>query len=505
MTLNKLFLLLLVLLPFISSAQDLSYGLVVNDLALHPMQPLVKPGYLQTVVDPSFGTTIRRITNANVGSGVVPMYSTIQAWNADESLMILYDLNTSSHQLLDGTTYQYIRHLNDVNENDLEQLFWDFNDPDVFYFPSGSEFIKYTVSTQSQQVIVDLQQAINNCTTCNSCTGSINFGNDVQMMSWDSDVLSFRCNNDNVYAYRISTNTLTEINSGYIGYTAPMPGASGNRFYHRANVYDSNGNFDLALNSYGGEHSCLGKLPNGNDGYFAVTFSQGPQGGCAGNLVAHDLTTGQCFEVISQAQGYDYSQSGTHISALAHKNTEGGWVAASMIGYINGGQNGQALLDQELVIAKAEQGNIKVCRIGHHRSDEVEFDYWGEPHVVISPTGTRVLFGSDWSGSEDGQSVDSYVVELPSYSQNTVDVDVSLTTNEICLFPNPTQGLFQINGLIGSYNIQILNADGSVFQNINTNQNYYSINLNNLPAGLFLVSIKKQGSAVTVLEKIIKY
>jgi hypothetical protein len=32
--------------------------------------------------------------------------------------------------------------------------------------------------------------------------------------------------------------------------------------------------------------------------------------------------------------------------------------------------------------------------------------------VTGSPTGTRAVFGSDWGG---GASVDTYVVELPSY------------------------------------------------------------------------------------------
>ena len=83
-----------------------------------------------------------------------------------------------------------------------------------------------------------------------------------------------------------------------------------------------------------------------------------------------------------------------------------------MVGY---DEDGQSLLDQELVLARVEKGNVDVYRIGHHRADEKEFDYWGEPHAVISPTGTRVLFGSDWSGEEDGKSVDSYVVELPAF------------------------------------------------------------------------------------------
>lgn len=388
-------------------SQDLSAGLNVNDLTLYPMQPIAKPNYLQAIVDPSFGTIIRRISDAGTGGVIVPMYSTVQAWNADESFMILYEQTTGQHQLLDGQTYEFIRYLDDVDPADLEQILWDFNNPDVFYFLEAfsDDFIKYTVSSLSKIVVVNLD-------AISGCTGNISMGNDIQMMSWDSDVLTFRCDNLSTYSYRISSGLLTQINAAEVHYNAAAVAPSGDRYSHDSIVYDNLGNIEYSLNMTGGEHSCIGKLTNGNDAHFAIAFAQGPLGGCIGDVIAHDLTTGFCFPIVSQSQGYDYPQSGTHISALAHKNSEGGWLAASMMGY---DQDGQSLLDQELIIAKADQGNIIVCRIGHHRSDEDDFDYWGEPHAVISPKGTRVLFGSDWSGAEDGISVDSYIVELPAY------------------------------------------------------------------------------------------
>lgn len=403
-------------------AQDLSTGLqVVNDLTVYPMQPKAKPAYLDTIIDPSFGTIIRRITNANSGSFIVPMYSTVQAWNADESRMILYE-SGGRHQLLDGFSYQFIRYLDDINPDDLEQIFWDFDNPQILYYlESGSDdFIQYNVATMNKQVLVNLDDITTNC------DGSISMGNDVQMMSWDSDVFSFRCNNDRAYTYRISTGQLTEFSliNDDVSYVAPMPGASGDLFFHRKSIYDAAGNFHVGLNkSSGSEHACLGRMANGDDGYFAIAFAQGPDGGCIGDIIGHNMLTGECFPLISQSQGYEYPQSGTHISALTHKNTQGGWVAASMMGY---DRDGQSLLDQELVVARADaQGNVTVCRVGHHRSDEDDFDYWGEPHVSISPTGTRLVFGSDWSGTEDGQSVDSYVVELPTYQQ--INLSVALT------------------------------------------------------------------------------
>ncbi|MDF4222226.1 hypothetical protein PXC01_11555 [Maribacter sp. M208] len=370
------------------------------------MQDIAKPNYLETIVDPSFGTIIRRISNAGPGGVIKPMYSTIQAWNADETRMILYDQTNGVHQLLNGITYEFIRNLDDVRPGDLEQLFWDFNDPDILYYldAATNEFVKYLVSTGNKEVLVNLKEISN-------CTGSISMGNDVQMMSWDSDVIGFRCDNSETFSYRISTQELVSFNIDDINYTAAMPAPSGNLFYHNVSSYDTSGNFKARLNKSKIEHSCLGRMVDGTDAGFSVTFDAGPNGGCLGNIVAFNLNTGDCLPVISEDLGYDYPKTGTHISAVAHKNP--GWIAASMIGFEG---DGQSLLDQELVVARVEPGNVNVYRIGHHRADEDEFDYWGEPHAVISPTGTRVLFGSDWSGSEDGISVESYVVELPSFN-----------------------------------------------------------------------------------------
>lgn len=485
---------LMCLLASALTAQDLTEGLLVNDLQLHPMQAIAKPSYLGTIIDPSFGTTIRRITDAGAGNKVVPMYSTIQAWNTDESMMILYDVDNSVHRLLDGMNYSFIRNLSDVNAADLEQIFWDFNDPNVFYYPeSGTDdFIKYEVESQTKTVLV-------NMATVSNCSENIAMGNDIQMMSWDSDVFCFRCGNSDAYAYQISTAELTTFTMSDIGYTAPMPGPSGTTFYHRTDAYDSDGNLSYELNEASTEHACEGQLNNGDDAHFAVAFADGPDGGCGGNLVAHNLTDGTCFSLISEGQGYDYSQSGTHISALAHKNETQGWLCASMIGF---DQDGQELLDQELVIALADEDNIQVCRIGHHRSDEDDYDYWGEPHAVMSPTGTRVLFGSDWSGSDDGHSVDSYVVELPAFATATSHIITEV--NAINIYPNPFSDQVIVSGEFINYEIKVFDTMGNLVDDYTGVDSPLSIDLNSLGAGLYFLSIQSTLDAQVSVHKLIK-
>ncbi len=390
------------------AALDPGYGLVANDLTDHPMQDLARPGCGEAVRDPEFGTLIRRIGCAADGEVIKPMYSTIQAWNADESRLILYNQSLGVHQLFDGMSYEFLRNLDDIRPRDIEQIFWDFNDPDNFYYieSSTTNFMRYSLAEQQGEVLVNVADV----SQCNTAGDYVAMGNDIQMMSRDSDVFGFRCGNRAAYAYRLSTGELTEFDISDIAYVAPMPAPSGELFYHDTDVYSASGYLYLSLNEAKGEHASLGSLPNGDDAHFAVAFAEGPQGGCLGNIVAHRLATGDCFALISEAQGYAYPKSGTHISALAYQNP--GWLAASMIGYE---ADGQSLLDQELVLVYADEADIRVYRIGHHRADEDEFDYWGEPHAVISPSGTRVLFGSDWSGADDGKSVDTYVVELPAF------------------------------------------------------------------------------------------
>ncbi len=482
-------------IPYLSLTQDLTQGLLVNDLELRPMQEINKPDYLQTYIDPSFGTTIRRISDAEDGQGIVPMYSTIQAWNADESRMILYDLSNGGHQLLDGQNYSFIRHLDDVNPADLEQIFWDTDDPDIFYYPAGPtrDFIKYDVSNQTKEILFNMNEVT-------GCSEFVAMGNDIQMPSWDNDVIGMRCGNDINYIYRISTGALTTIASGDVSYTAPTVGPSGIHYYHDVDVYDENGVLTHNLNQNKPEHSCIGKFSNGNDGLFAVSFAEGPQGGCLGNLIAHDLTTGQCHPIISQDQGYDYSKSGTHISALAHKNTEGGWVAASMIGFE---EDGVALLDQELIIAKIDPDDIKVCRIGHHRSDENEFDYWGEPHAVISPLGTRVLFGSDWSGDEDGQSIDSYVVELPSFSPILSNESIT-GISDFSIYPNPSKGTIQIMSGMEDYRFELINLQGQKVYSYASANDKTVHELFGIPGGVYFAKIQSKQDGIKVTKLIIK-
>ncbi len=473
--------LLFSLLTTVGFTQDLSTGYIPNDLQPHPMQAIDKPDYLNSIYDPSFPSTkITRISDAGAGNFAKPMYSTIQAWNADETYLIIYS-NPGGHQLLNGTDYTFIRNLSDFTPADLEQIFWHYIDPEILFYPeSGTgNFIRYNVNTMVKTTVADLSALTN-------CNSNITFGSDIQMMSWDSDVFSFRCGNSTAYYYRISTEELTQFDIPAIEYTAPMPFPSGDLFFHRNSVYNAAGDHVLDFNIDNIEHSCIGKLSNGDDAYFAIAFEEGPNGGCQGTLVAHNATNGNCFPVASY-DDYGYPQSGTHLSAVAHKNTLSGWVAVSMMGF---DLDGQDLLDQEIFVARVNENSADVYRVAHHRSDENDFDYWGEPHVTISPSGTRLLFGSDWSGAEDGVSVEAYVAELPAHATsvatNNLDAPISIE-----LFPNPSADIILVKHPVAIDRYEIYSLDGKsiLASQLNADQ---SIDIKSLSNGIYVLLLKNE-------------
>jgi len=69
-----------------------------------PMPQLLGPG--GSYADPTWGTTTYRlaVTPANTSAQVIPTYSRVQSWNADNTLMFMTDLTGDALDLYDATT-----------------------------------------------------------------------------------------------------------------------------------------------------------------------------------------------------------------------------------------------------------------------------------------------------------------------------------------------------------------------------------------------------------------
>jgi hypothetical protein len=380
---------------------------LVQDRNAHPMPRLERPALRTAYVDPAFGGQVLRITDADPKDGanavIRPMYSTIQAWNADESLLLLWH-RKRGHQLYDGRTYEYRHDVDLESPRDIEQVYWDPADPDVLYYPSSynakPRLMRYRVSRRSNELVRDFRGAPTSCQA--SWDTLLSAGADPQDMSWGPEkVIGLRCGNVK-FLYSISTDQVLAVTRDS-SRTAPAAAYDGSLAYYEGNVLDRElkvvRSLDLANDS---EHACLGRAASGPV-FGAVDFD----GSVPGSLVVHDMRTGAKKPIISTAGGWPYPPSGTHVSGVARSGPPG-WFAVSVVGK----PSGACVLCQELLLANVDTGTV--CRVAHHRSQAGNgpWGYWAEPHVVISPRGTRLLFASDWGG---GPTVDTYVVELRPY------------------------------------------------------------------------------------------
>ena len=382
---------------------DLCNGLIQDKLD-HPMAALAKPAKGASYTDPQFGTRVVRITDVQADFSATvakPAYSTMPAWNADESYLVLYVTQGSNtgHHLFDGNTYRHIRRL-DIQPTDLEHVVWSSTDPDLLFYTyswemSGKslrQLVRYRVSTGQKDVVRDIPNA------AQPEAFKVDMGGDPTYSSWDNDLFGFRrmsTSGNTGFTFRLSSGAESARTAG----DAPQIAPSGTRYLQGQDVMSSATHTRLyARHGRTDEHGDFTMLASGEDVWASVQYDVAPYG----TLVAQNLHTGAVTEIIGQGSGYRYPPSGTHFSGHAFKMP--GWMAVSVIG----NPNGQRVLDQEILLA--DLNTAKVCRVAHHRSARNgPLGYWAEPHVNISPSGTRLLFASDWNG---GATVDAYVVDL---------------------------------------------------------------------------------------------
>lgn len=107
--------------------------------------------------------------------------------------------------------------------------------------------------------------------------------------------------------------------------------------------------------------------------------------------------------------------------------------------------------------------------------------------------------------ADDGQGQYANPPVVLVYYTNLISaVDVFLGGNEISVYPNPTQNLFEIRGPISNFTIQILDSVGNLFEEINSPSNQLNIDVTDLPNGLYFVRIISNNNSKVFMKTIIK-
>jgi len=82
---------------------------------------------------------------------------------------------------------------------------------------------------------------------------------------------------------------------------------------------------------------------------------------------------------------------------------------------------------------------------------------------------------------------------------------VQVVLDSVCIeiFPNPSNGIFIIDGLIGQYQIDVLDIQGNIYQNYNSSQQV-EIDISALPSGMYFIRIENLSNSQLYVEKILK-
>ncbi|HEX5031913.1 MAG TPA: hypothetical protein VFX78_10720 [Candidatus Eisenbacteria bacterium] len=127
-----------------SRAQTCSPTQTNQDQILPEVQPAPKPALFATFTDPLYGTCFKRISDDQMypssTHNPVPIYPQLQAWNADQTLLIL-----ATGDLLRSPSYAYYKRLPLGGAN----FRWSPIQPNIGYFSQSNRFVKMDVNTDA--------------------------------------------------------------------------------------------------------------------------------------------------------------------------------------------------------------------------------------------------------------------------------------------------------------------------------------------------------------------
>lgn len=365
---------------------------------VRPVPSVPRPALHKPFVDPVFGTTLVRITDASQVSGVNRVrhyYSKMNPFNADETRAILFSGDGGKH-LYDTATWKPIKPLR-VTSSDPE-IQWHPSDPNLFYYldfagnsPNVRAMFRYDVRTDQRTLLRDFSEYE---TARGRLEGNLDReGRYYAMLGYKGkqiEAFVYDLRNDRVSRRLPVTGKMADdwISVSQSGRYVVLMGGD------RSRVYDIEMNHlrDLPDGSFGHADLCL--TAEGRDVmvYDGADHQIGPHR----NINMIDLASGEAIALVRIGW-----KSTPHVSC---RNLDRpGWALVSTQGPDSKYPNH----DFEIFWVKLDRSG-EVRRVAHHHSDRENGGYFAEQHAVSNRDGTKIVFASNW---ENGP-VASYLIDL---------------------------------------------------------------------------------------------
>ncbi len=115
---------------------------------------------------------------------------------------------------------------------------------------------------------------------------------------------------------------------------------------------------------------------------------------------------------------------------------------------------------------------------------------------------------SSWEITEPAIYYQAAYVRLLSYFTNDTEItntsNIQVNNNCVEIFPNPSNNIFTVSGLMDRYTITVLDAAGNIYETIDAASSEVMIDLGDLPAGAFFLSVENQDHESVCVQKMIK-
>lgn len=373
-----------------------------------PSPAPVLPAKGNSFTDPTFGTSILRVTDASDGNDNNQSYSYWPCMNKNSSLLYissvglnptLYDFDTTTFSISNKRA-MFQRNPPSGGAPSSEDAIWSGTQNNVMLCHTAQKIWSYNASTNSYTLIKDFSSAYPN------------------LFLWQMS----RSINDSVFAFTYKENVNYTV-TGWITYNAATNQTDTANFAGLDEVQvDKSGNYLGIKTGNSGPSAIEVEIINLNTKSIQYLTDNGPDfspghsdNGTGFVIGADNWNNRHLFRKLANPHTFysvidynnDWSQD-NHISMLCDDES---WmlVSAYKAGTLPSGG-----IFQDEIFQVATDGSKSVRRLAHHHSDYVNQNpnnaYWSTPRANISRDGKYAVFTSNW-GSTTRRDV--FVLKIP--------------------------------------------------------------------------------------------
>ncbi|MDO4905322.1 MAG: hypothetical protein Q4A16_07220 [Lautropia sp.] len=402
---------------------------MVGGTAVHTLPLTSRPALGVAIQEPTYGSCITRITNKSETGERFHRndYSRRQAFNADNSMMILYAEDGYWH-LYDALTTKWIQRLNGL-AGDAEPQ-WHPNNPHVIYYlPTngiGMKMYKLDVVKNEITLVSDMSRQIrahwpDAHTAWTRSEGSPS----VDARYWCfmvENVTNGQWRPRGVFTWDLKEKRIVgtmnlsvrpdHVSMSPSGQYCVVSGddSTGTRAYRRdfkAPYSATNAKAYLQLH-HKSEHSDLAYNRRKEDVYVSIDYQAN-----RGDVFMVNLKTEAKTSLFPTYLGR--TATAIHVSGKAFRKP--GWVLISTYGESHADSPWQNLRDSvarqwlhRKIFAVSLDTTPQIRSVAYAHSDSLS--YWTEPHASVNRDFTRILFNSSWN-STSAKDMEAYMVALP--------------------------------------------------------------------------------------------